>query len=104
MGLMAIFYGPNGHFSQRLGGLWHMPGGYLSRVNYLEFRQGDVVRRNYYQEDKRCMLAFLKSAADFSRGCAHLAMQPPISATHPTHAQRKRAGAPAMGLRPEEDH
>ena len=35
-------------------------------------------------EAKRCMLAFLKLVADFSRGCAHLAMLPPISATHPT--------------------
>src|SRR5829696_1592178 len=32
---------------------------------------------------KQYMLETLKSAADFSRGCAHPAMQPPISATHP---------------------
>ncbi len=30
------------------------------------------------------MLAFLKSAADFSRGCAYPATRPRISATHPT--------------------
>src|SRR5215203_6299832 len=31
------------------------------------------------------MYAYISEmAADFSRGCAHPAMQPPISATHPT--------------------
>jgi hypothetical protein len=39
------------------------------------------------------MLAFLKSDADFSRGCARPAMQPPISATHPTFSIRKLIGA-----------
>ena len=48
------------------------------------------------------MLAFLKLVADFSRGCAHPAMQPPIPTTHPT-PQRERTGALPMGLRPEED-
>src|SRR5215208_1376710 len=37
------------------------------------------------------MLAFLKSSADFSRGCAHLAMQPPIPTTHPTPQYRDRS-------------
>jgi hypothetical protein len=55
-------------------------------------------------EFKRCMLALPKLSADFSMGCVHPAMQPPIPATHPTHAQRKRAGALAMGHRPEVDH
>jgi hypothetical protein len=41
--------------------------------------------------------------ADFSRGCAHPAMQPPIPTTHPT-TQRTRTGAPLPGLRPEEEH
>src|SRR5215213_7884284 len=35
---------------------------------------------------KRCMLASTKLMADFSRGCAHPAMQPPFSATHPHSA------------------
>src|SRR5215210_3724349 len=34
-------------------------------------------------EDKRCMLVSAKPRADFSRGCAHPAMQPSISTTHP---------------------
>jgi hypothetical protein len=41
-----------------------------------------------YQGDKRCTIAFLKMVADFSRGRAHPAMQPPISATHPHPAIR----------------
>jgi hypothetical protein len=41
------------------------------------------------------MLAFLKLAADFARGCAHPAMRPPISATHPHPAIR---GLPRMHL------
>ena len=35
MGLLDISYGPNGHFSQCLGRLWHMPGGYFSGANFL---------------------------------------------------------------------
>jgi hypothetical protein len=35
------------------------------------------------------MLAFLKSGADFSKGCAHPAMQPPIPATHPRPATQR---------------
>jgi hypothetical protein len=49
------------------------------------------------------MLVSTKPDADFSRGYAHLAMQPPFSATHPT-SQHKRTGALAIGLRPEVDH
>jgi hypothetical protein len=56
-----------------------------------------------YHEDKRCMLAFLKLVADFSSGCAHPAMRPPIPATHPYPVTRK-TGAPLPGLRPEEGH
>src|SRR5215213_5237854 len=41
------------------------------------------LRRIHRQEGKRCMLAFLKLVADFSRGCAHPAMHPPIPTTHP---------------------
>jgi hypothetical protein len=40
----------------------------------------------------------------FSRGCARPAMRPPIPATHPTHAQHKRTGAPLPGLQPVEGH
>src|SRR5215203_4320467 len=36
-----------------------------------------------YHEDKPCMLAFLKLAADFSRGCACPAPRDSISMTHP---------------------
>src|SRR5215203_1144738 len=35
-----------------------------------------------YKGAKRCMLVSMKPGADFSRGCAHPAMQPLISATH----------------------
>jgi len=46
------------------------------------------------------MLAFLKLVADFSRGCAHPAMQPPIPATHPHPATQENrsliARAPAL--------
>jgi hypothetical protein len=49
------------------------------------------------------MLAFLKTAADFSRGYALPAMQPPIPATHPRPATQ-RTRAPLPGLRAEEDH
>src|SRR5215218_9361718 len=45
------------------------------------------------------MLAPMKPGADFSRGCAHPAMQPPIPATHPRPATQKNRspdnGAPA---------
>jgi hypothetical protein len=50
-----------------------------------------------YQEAKRCMLAFLKLASYFSRGSAHPAMQPQISATHPILQHKDRSpgsGAP----------
>jgi hypothetical protein len=46
------------------------------------------------------MLASLKPAVDFSKGCAHPAMQPPIPTTHAT-PQRTGAGAPLPGLRTE---
>jgi hypothetical protein len=36
-----------------------------------------------HQEDMRCMLAFLKSGADFLRGCAHPTTPLHISMTHP---------------------
>ena len=61
---------------------------------------GSSLRRIYRQEGKRCMLAFLKLVADFSRGCAHPAMQPPIPATHPHPATQENrsliARAPAL--------
>jgi hypothetical protein len=41
-------------------------------------------RRIISYEDKRCMLVSPILKVDFSRGCAHLATQPPIPATHPT--------------------
>src|SRR5829696_5597671 len=48
---------------------------------------------------KRCMLASLKLASDFSRGRAHPVMQPPIPTAHPHPAARKNrspiARAPA---------
>ena len=37
------------------------------------------------------MFAFLKSSADFSRGRAHQAMRPPISATHPRPRHEDRS-------------
>src|ERR671911_3120467 len=36
---------------------------------------------------KRCMLAFMETEADFSRGCAYLRTRPRISATYPTIAE-----------------
>jgi hypothetical protein len=42
------------------------------------------------------MLAFLKMVADFSRGCAHPAMQPPIPATHP-HPSAQMNRSPGNG-------
>jgi hypothetical protein len=42
------------------------------------------------------MLASLKSAADFSRGCAHPAMQALISATHPYPVIRKNRSPIAL--------
>jgi hypothetical protein len=47
-------------------------------------RRSAVFRKDLYQEPKRYMLVSVKPMADFSRGCAHPAMRPPISATHPT--------------------
>ena len=38
-----------------------------------------------YQEDKRCMLARLKSSADFLRGCAGKRIGHLLFATHPHH-------------------
>src|SRR5215211_4410173 len=59
-----------------------------------------------YQGDKRCTIAFLKMVADFSRGCAHQAMRPPISATHPhpTNAEEPEphcwgSGSPSLNYR-----
>jgi hypothetical protein len=49
------------------------------------------------------MLVSVELGADIWRGFVHPAMQPPISATHPT-PQCKTTGALAMELRPEEDH
>src|SRR5215207_9564537 len=57
----------------------------LERSYVLE-RRSAAFREDLYQEAKRCMLVLTKPMADFSRGCAHPAMRPPISATHPaTH-------------------
>src|SRR5829696_4029036 len=39
---------------------------------------------------KQYMLVTVKLGADFSRGCAHPAMQPPISATHPPPRNAKK--------------
>ena len=50
------------------------------------------------------MLAFMKPGADFSRGCAHPATRPPISATHPVTRKNRSPGnrTPARrGSRPE---
>ena len=54
------------------------------------------------------MLAFLKSGADFSKGCAHPAMQPPIPATHPRSAKepephRQDSGMKRITHRPSVD-
>jgi hypothetical protein len=49
------------------------------------------------------MLVSVELDADFSAGCAHPAMRPPIPATHP-HPQCNETGALAMGLRPDADH
>jgi hypothetical protein len=46
---------------------------------------------------KRCMLASTKPGSDFSKGRAHPAMQPPISATHPN----TKTGAPLPGPGPK---
>src|SRR5215217_4247167 len=53
-------------------------------------------RRFTYKGGKQCMLASTKLVADFSRGCAHPAMQPPIPTTHPHPAARKNR-SPANG-------
>src|SRR5829696_838285 len=45
---------------------------------------GSSLRRIYCHEDKRCMLAFLKSDADFSSGCALSVIRPAFLPTHPT--------------------
>src|SRR5215216_6022340 len=39
----------------------------------------------HHSEDKRCMLASLKSGADFSRGCAGRRIGNLLFATHPHH-------------------
>ena len=59
-----------------------MPGGYFSRVNFLERRQGELPKF-HYQEGKRCMLVSVELDADLSRGCAHPAARLLISTTHP---------------------
>src|SRR5215204_4225065 len=43
------------------------------------------------------MLVFMKLASDFSRGCAHPAMQPQFSATHPVRRKNRSPdnGTPA---------
>jgi hypothetical protein len=43
------------------------------------------------------MLAFLKSSADFSRGCALSATRPLISTTHPHHYPSIRELTLALG-------
>src|SRR5215212_158451 len=54
-------------------------------------------RRLTCQRDKRCMLVSMKLGADFSRGCAHPAMQPPISATHPPLLDSRISSPEASG-------
>jgi hypothetical protein len=54
------------------------------------------------ERDKRRMLVSLKPGADFPRGCAHPAAQPPISATHPlTSIREVSLGGTASVLRAE---
>ena len=45
------------------------------------------------------MLASLKLATDFSKVCAHPAMQPPIPATHPTNAKGPEPRCQDSGLK-----
>jgi hypothetical protein len=68
--------------------------GYKGWRNFREIVIADVQRRRIYcQEGKRCMLAFLKTGADFWRGYAHPAMQPPIPAPHPLPRNTKEPEA-----------
>ena|SRR5829696_2693308 len=53
-------------------------------------------------EHKRCMLEFVKTAADFSWGCALLAITDSFVVTHPLCQVTKPE--PWQGLRPEENH
>jgi len=46
---------------------------------------GPNSRRFTYRGNEPYILVFLRLDANFCRGCAHPAMQPPISATHPHH-------------------
>ena len=87
----------------------HCPLGIYEEAD-LSLKRSQVLERRYvafgehpYQEDKRCMLAFLKSGADFFRGvrtqqCNHQFLRPTLSPQH------ERTGALAMRLRPEEDY
>jgi hypothetical protein len=93
-GCLGIRSDPGGHLEQFWGlwrgarmnglqGLAQLPRNREIRRSTSENSVKAKVAEFTYQEDKRCMLARLKSSADFSKGCAHLAMQPPLSATHP---------------------
>jgi hypothetical protein len=55
-------------------------------------RRSAAFRKDLYQEVKRYMLVSVKPMADFSRGCAHPAMRPPISATHPPTRKNRSPG------------
>ena len=84
----------------------HCPLGIYEEAD-LSLKRSQVLERRYvafgehpYQEDKRCMLAFLKSGADFFRGvrtqqCNHQFLRP---------TPNTKTGAPLPGLRPDVDH
>jgi hypothetical protein len=52
------------------------------RPNFLENAVKPKFVERQHDEDKRCMLVFLKPGTDFSRGCADGAISHPILKTH----------------------
>jgi hypothetical protein len=54
-----------------------------SRRSFCERRSAEPQAIYLLRGVKRCMLVTVRLGADFSKGCAHPAMQRPFSATHP---------------------
>jgi hypothetical protein len=74
---------PHMAISSSLVGLANMPGGYFwtrTPENSVKAKFAEFT----YQDDKRCMLAFPRLVADFSKGRAHLTARPLTSTTHPS--------------------
>jgi hypothetical protein len=67
------------------------PNRYDKRYEHRFLSRGVPNCQNSSRRNKRCMLVSTRLGADFSIGCAHPAMQPPISATHPHPNKRPEA-------------